>query len=190
MENSSYFKSFEESMTSRLLTTLSSLTSAPTGSLIVEELNEKWNEIAPEYMMEAVKEFNDYPTATLAWAAYLGMALAKIWDLTPVRLQNENLYGEIVSKRGWDEMDEYISQIVLGNRAGSIEEKELSNTLLTIAKEANTLLRRESLEPGTSNAFYGLASTLKVMFSVGVSLQLYNMGYRYEKVEIKIPPIS
>ena len=40
--------------------------------LMVEELNEKWRTSAPEYMVDAVPQIAEYPSAAIAWACYVG----------------------------------------------------------------------------------------------------------------------
>lgn len=35
-----------------------------------EDINERWNDISVEFIQDAVKEFNNYPMATLAWSFY------------------------------------------------------------------------------------------------------------------------
>ena len=48
--------------------------------LLVEELNEKWRTSAPEYMVDAVPQIAEYPSAAIAWACYVGMGSAVLWD--------------------------------------------------------------------------------------------------------------
>ena len=48
--------------------------------LLVEELNEKWRTSAPEYMVDAVPQIAEYPSAAIAWACYVGMGAAVLWD--------------------------------------------------------------------------------------------------------------
>ena len=44
------------------------------------DVEEKWEAIAKAYIPDGIKEFNDYPTASLGWMMYIGMAVAKYWD--------------------------------------------------------------------------------------------------------------
>ena len=46
--------------------------------LEVEELDEKWRTSAPEYMVDAVPQIAEYPSAAIAWACYVGMGAA--WE--------------------------------------------------------------------------------------------------------------
>ena len=48
--------------------------------LLVEELNEKWRTSAPEYMVDAVPQIAEYPSAAIAWACYVGMGAAVVRD--------------------------------------------------------------------------------------------------------------
>ena len=48
--------------------------------LEVEELGEKCRSSAPSYMADAVPEIAKYPLVAIAWAMYLGMGAATLWD--------------------------------------------------------------------------------------------------------------
>lgn len=47
-----------------------------------DDIDGKWDEFARDYMIDAVREFNEYPEVTLAWSGYLGMAVARHWDIS------------------------------------------------------------------------------------------------------------
>ena len=42
------------------------------------DVEEKWEEIAKAYIPDGIKEFNDFPSASLGWMMYIGMAVAKM----------------------------------------------------------------------------------------------------------------
>ena len=44
------------------------------------DVEEKWEEIARAYLPDGIREFQDYPSASLGWMMYIGMAGAKMWD--------------------------------------------------------------------------------------------------------------
>ena len=44
------------------------------------DVEEKWEEIAKAYIPDGIREFNDFPSASLGWMMYIGMAVAKMWD--------------------------------------------------------------------------------------------------------------
>jgi len=83
--------------------------------LVAEELEDKWKEIAPEYMVDAVPQIQDYPTVSVAWAGYLGIGLAVLWDRDWAKYKNDpNLYKFFVEPRGFDCMDEFVVEELLG----------------------------------------------------------------------------
>ena len=44
--------------------------------LATDDIDNRWHDIAPEYMADAVPQVQQYPTVSVAWAAYLGMGMA------------------------------------------------------------------------------------------------------------------
>ena len=44
------------------------------------DVEDKWEEIAKTYIPDGIREFQDYPSASLGWMMYIGMAIAKMWD--------------------------------------------------------------------------------------------------------------
>ena len=78
------------------------------------DVEEKWEVIAQAYLPDGIREFNAYPTASLGWMMYLGMAVAKYWDTEwEIYSKLPDMYAYIRDKRGYDSMDEYIREEVL-----------------------------------------------------------------------------
>ena len=103
------------------------------------DVEDKWEEIAKAYIPDGIREFQDYPSASLGWMMYIGMAVAKMWDteweVMEQREQSDaciksaesrqnstegqiyskidDLYAYMRDKRGYDAMDEYIREDVL-----------------------------------------------------------------------------
>ena len=72
----------------------------------VEELDEKWNGLAPEYMAAAVPQIAEYPLAAIAWAAYVGMGAAVLWDKSWAEYKDvEDWYSMLAKPRGFDCLD-------------------------------------------------------------------------------------
>ena len=46
----------------------------------IADMEEKWLGIAEAYLPDGMREFADYPTVSLGWMMYIGMAIAKYWD--------------------------------------------------------------------------------------------------------------
>ena len=44
------------------------------------DVEEKWESIAKAYIPDGIREFQDFPSASLGWMMYIGMAVAKMWD--------------------------------------------------------------------------------------------------------------
>ena len=40
------------------------------------DIEEKWEQILKAYLPDGIKKFNNYPTASLGWMMYIGMAIA------------------------------------------------------------------------------------------------------------------
>ena len=77
--------------------------------LEVEELEEKWRTSAPEYMVAAVPQIAQYPSAAIAWACYVGMGAAVLWDKSWGEYKDvEDWYTLMAKPRGFDCLDEYV----------------------------------------------------------------------------------
>ena len=155
--------------------------------LEVEELNEKWKTSAPSYMVDAVPEVAKYPLVAIAWAMYEGMGAAVLWDKEWNRYENlEDFHTMFCEPRGFDEMDEYITELLLCLPLGSEGADKLENLIRTTAERALSLIRKEQVEAQSVMAFHVFARTTKVMFEMGVSVQLKRMGYNYVKVNAEV----
>ena len=75
------------------------------------DVEEKWEEIAKAYIPDGIREFQEYPSASLGWMMYIGMAVAKYWDSEwEIYSKLPDLYAYMRDKRGYDSMDEYIRE--------------------------------------------------------------------------------
>ena len=50
------------------------------------DVEDKWEEIAKAYIPDGIREFQDFPSASLGWMMYIGMAVAKMWCVTSVAM--------------------------------------------------------------------------------------------------------
>ena len=67
----------------------------------------KWDEIAKAYIPDGIRDFQDFPSASLGCMMYLGMAVAKMGDTEwEIYSQLPDLYAYIRDRRGYDSMDE------------------------------------------------------------------------------------
>ncbi|MEG1553852.1 MAG: hypothetical protein RSB93_06960 [Rikenellaceae bacterium] len=191
MVNNEYLLSYEKKLSEILIGQCTSKGFLDFQLLEVEELDEIWHEVAPEYMVDAVPQVNDYPAVAIAWAAYIGMGMAKMWDKSwEVYKNKENRYAALRDPRGFDAMDEYISEELLGLSLSSKEYKSIEDLLRECAHTAMNMMRNEKIEPQSTEAFYIFAHTTNVFFRLGVAIELKKLGYKYEKVQVSIPNIS
>ena len=178
---------YEEQLRTTLTKHLTDLKALDGQVLEVAELNDKWKTSAPSYMADAVPEIVKYPLVAIAWAMYEGMGAAVLWDKEWNRYENvEDLHKMFTEPRGFDCMDEYITEILLCQPLGSAEAERLEEMIRSTAERAHSLIRKEQVEAQSIMAFHVFARTTKVMFEMGVSVALKRMGYNYVKVNADV----
>ena len=93
------------------------------------DLDELWPALAQPYMASAVPDFEQYPLVSLGWMTFVGMAMAVLWDEDWQRYQplGSALYTQLRDARGWDELDEYVLEDVLGMLRSSEEAKRYTD---------------------------------------------------------------
>jgi hypothetical protein len=185
MEQQEYLQNFEKTLSEQLTKTLSEKGLLGGYTFEVEELTELWHRCAPDYMADAVPQIADYPLAAIAWAAYFGAGAAVLWDKQKIT-EGENTYLRLRDARGFDEMDEYADYLMLDNGIKQADIDKLEDALRSAAQSAETAIRKEGIEPQSVMAFHIFARTTKVMFEVGVAVQLRKMGYNYVKVNANV----
>lgn len=154
----------------------------------VDELSECWKVSAPQYMADSIPEIPLYPTVAIAWACYYGMGAASLWDSAWDTVKDSpDLYVEIRDKRGFDNMDDYVIEGLMdihsdNDPIDAENAKRLTTTIQDCAEIAHTLIRKEEIEPQSIEAFHMFAKTAELFFQLGVSLALFGLGYKYEKM--------
>lgn len=142
----------------------------------------KWESIAKAYLPDGIREFNGYPTVSLGWMMYVGMAVAKMWDTEwEIYSKIDDLYAYIRNKRGYDRMDDYIREEVLYLKGAdfTLVEKITGEC----ASRVYNFLMRQRIEPGTKEAFFGYLACLHQLYLMGVAVQLKRMGYHMTRIE-------
>lgn len=178
---------YEESLRKTLTEYLTSQHILEGRLLEVEELSEKWRTSAPSYMVDAVPEIAKYPLVAIAWAMYEGMAAAVLWDKEWSRYEGvEDFHKMLTEPRGFDCMDEYITEVLLCLPLGSAEANKLEDLIRSTAERALSLIRKEQVEAQSVMAFHVFARTTKVMFDMGVAVELRRLGYNYVKVNAEV----
>ncbi len=148
----------------------------------IDELIEKWDQVAPHYVADAVVEFQDYPTVAIAWAGYVGMGMAKIWDTNWAESHNHsNFYELFKNPRGFDYMDDYILEEFFGLNKNDEVYKKITSLWQSISSSALTVMHKENVTPQSQEAYNLFVSTVKTTYKIGISIALNMMGYKYEK---------
>lgn len=181
MEDSLYYNMYQDSLERDLLKICTGRGMLEGMLLQSQDLDDKWNAIAPEYIADGVKEIAAYPTVSVAWAAYIGMAVACWWNRDWDKLKGQP-YSVLLGSDGFDNMDDHIMQDILGLMPGGIETQGINETIRVCADSAVAHIRQEHIEPQSPRAFYVYARTVHVMFRIGAALELYRLGYEMRKL--------
>ncbi len=139
------------------------------------DFDEAWLRYAPSYYGDAVRNFNEYPEYCLACAGYLGMAVALLWDKDWARHQHEP-YSFFQGGRGFDDMDDHITGSILK------ESKHSVAAMQSCSGAAYHYLLRQSIEPGTADAYRKFLVSAEEMYKIGVAIELRKLGYKWEKI--------
>ena len=170
------------------------------------DVEDKWEPIAKAYVPDGIREFQDFPSASLGWMMYIGMAVAKLWDteweVMEQREQSDacinsaesrqnstegqiysnldDLYAYLRDKRGYDSLDEYIREEVL--QLTGIDYTVKEKLVGECASRVYNALMHQRIEPGTKEAFNAYVSCLHQLYLMGAAMQLKRMGYHMTKM--------
>lgn len=176
MEQSEYLDNYERILEDGLVKVATGNGLLDGEMLRCPDVDARWeNDFIQPYVADAVGNINSYPDAAVAWAAFLGMAVAHHWDRTWDK-NSKAAYESYYGPRGWDDMDEHILQKVLYLKPEVAA--KVSDTLLSCASATLDLIRHEGIETQTGLGFYILARSYTVMYRLGASIELRRMGYR------------
>ena len=70
--NTEYLNNFEEKLQQELLHLCTNYGMLDSTLLAADDIDNRWHDLAPEYVADAVGQIRDYPVVSVAWAAYLG----------------------------------------------------------------------------------------------------------------------
>ena len=135
-----------------------------------------WSKIGESYLPDAIREFNTYPTVSLGWMMYVGMAIAKFWDEDWETYQQvDDLYKHLLDKTDFDHLDDYVrGEVLLLDAAGA---EKLQAVVREASARVYSQMNRLALEPGTEQAFRVVVAALHQMYLMGAAMQLKRMGY-------------
>ena len=176
-----YLDNFERRVLDELLRLCTSYHRLDGTLLASDDIDGKWREMAPEYMADAVEQIRDYPTVSVAWAAYLGMAVAYGWDVDWATIQKAD-YQSFYGEQGFDDMDEHIVRDILCLPLDSEEAADIERTVRRCAQTVIDSIRREQIEPQSELAFHVFARGVRAAYRIGDALELKRLGYKFERL--------
>lgn len=183
MELKEYLDCFENKLQQELLRLCTNYKFLDGTLPATDDIDDYWLVIAPEYMVDAVEQVQDYPTVSVAWAAYLGMAVAYGWDIDWGAISKAK-YKDFYGEQGFDDMDEHLIRDIMGIPLDSEEAKSIEGMIRRCGETTVDLIRRENIEPQSPTAFHVFTIATRVMYRTGAAIQLKRMGYRFEKVNL------
>lgn len=147
------------------------------------DIEELWPAIEEAYLPDAVREFQDYPVVSLGWIMFVGMAMAKFWDVDWVKYSSVpagEIYNNLRDGRGFDEMDDYILTDILGYNKEEAE--AASATVAECAARTLSALHRSNFEGGTPAAVNAYRGALHQLYLMGIAMELKALGYHMTKL--------
>lgn len=183
MADIEYLNRFENKLQEALLRLCTSYHMLDGTLLASDDIDLHWKKLAPEYMADAVPQVREYPTVSVAWAAYLGMAVAYGWDVdweTMEKAEYQAYYGE----QGFDDMDEHIVRDILGLPLDGEEARNIEAMVRRCAQAAIDHIRHEGIEPQSEMAFHVFVRATKAMYRIGAAMELKRLGYKFEKINL------
>lgn len=177
-----YLERFESGLQEELLRLCTACKMLDGTLLASDDIDDQWNKLAPEYMADAVPQIAEYPTVSVAWAAYLGLAVARGWD-ADWESCSKAAYSFYYGSQGFDDMDEHIVRDILGLLLDGYEARDLETIIRKCGEASVARIRHEQIEPQSPMAFHVFARTCKVMFRIGAAIELKRLGYKFEKLE-------
>ncbi|MDD7303627.1 MAG: hypothetical protein SPF56_09205 [Bacteroidaceae bacterium] len=177
-DEKAYLDKFEQTLVQNLVQLCSGWNRLGGQLLASEDLDALWEPIAEGYMPDGVREIAKYPTVSLGWMMYIGMALGHLWDKDWKRVQKqEDVYAFLREPRGFGAMDEHIAEDILKLNPGEAE--KLEEVVRTCATVALTQIRREGVEPQSPMAFHIYVRAIHALYVVGIAVELFRMGYKF-----------
>lgn len=149
-----------------------------------DDIDFKFEKLASDYFACAVKEIPKYPEVSLAWAGYMGMAVAKLWDYDYQAFSKAE-FKDFLGLRGFDDMDEHILSAILGYGLDSVQAQKINNLMSSLASMALGMIRHENIEPQSPRAYYVYARAVQTIYRTAASIELYILGYKLERYDVQ-----
>lgn len=144
------------------------------------DLDDKWPSLGEAYLKDAVGQFNEYPTVALGWCMFLGMAVAKYWDVDwAVYGKVENLYEYLLKSTDYDHFDDYVCLKVLQQTDSQHQQTE--QLVGECAARIYHFMLHLGLAAGSEEAYCAFVAALHVLYRMGAAVELRHLGYKMQK---------
>lgn len=146
------------------------------------DLEQLWPKIGQSYMSDGIREYNTgYPSVSLGWMMFVGMAVAKYWDVEwELYSKVPDLYAYLRNSIDYDHMDDYILDHVLCLDPDT--RTRVNNAVAEAASRTYSRISHMNLEQGTAEAFRAYTAALHQMYLMGVAVELKALGYHMTKL--------
>lgn len=176
-----YLDKYEENLMQQMLKMMTANKFLSGKLLETDDLNDVWTKVAPSYVADAVKEIAKYPTVALGWAMYVGMGVARYWDENWEEYSTkENIYEYIRNKRGFDYLDEVVRHDILCLEGD--DSTQCEQLVQKCSQDVLSAIRHEQIEPQSPMAFHCFARSIRVLYKIGVAIELKKLGYNFHKM--------
>ena len=141
------------------------------------DLEALWPGLWCSYMSDGIREYNTgYPSVSLGWMMFVGMAVAKYWDVEwKVYGRVPDLYVYLRDRTDYDHMDDYILDSVLC--LDTAARQTVNGIVAECASRTYNRICHMHIEPGTADALHAYAGALHQMYLMGVAMELNSLGY-------------
>ncbi len=145
------------------------------------DIEQLWAKIGESYLPDGIREFTNYPTVSLGWMMFIGMAIAKYWDEDwTIYGRIDNLYSYLLQQTDFDHLDDYICRKVL--MLSEKEHQALSKHVAECASRTYSLICHMHIQPGTAEAFQAYIAALHQFYLMGAYIQLKSLGYHMSRL--------
>lgn len=145
------------------------------------DIEDQWLKIGESYLPDGMREFGKYPTVSLGWIMFIGMAIAKYWDEDwELYSKVPDLYKYLKERIDFDHLDDYICEKVL--LLDKEQHQALSKIVAECASRTINTIRHQTLEPGTPEAFRTFIAALHQMYMMGAAIELKALGYHMKRI--------
>lgn len=140
------------------------------------DIEELWQKVGESYLPDGMREFAEYPTVSLGWMMFVGMAITKYWDADwELYSKVDDIYKYLRDQRDFDHLDDYVCESVL--LFSEEEHEKMAKVVGECASRTYSMLYHQHLEPGTPEAFQAYVSALHQMYLMGMAMELRRLGY-------------